>query len=200
MTETKLWKKPFFLILFLLSRTSLAEEPQLSHASSDLPINFANDIVPIFSKNGCNAGGCHGKSGGQNGFQLSLFGYTPSFDYAALTMESRGRRVFPAAPEHSLLLRKATGSAPHGGGQRFLVGSADYQLLHRWMRSGMPVGKPGDPVVERISVFPRVLALAPAGHQQLAVTALYSDGREEDVTQRAQFSAGEADYLQVSGS
>src|SRR5262249_55559226 len=32
----------------------------------DLPINFPNHIVPIFTKLGCNSGGCHGKSGGQN--------------------------------------------------------------------------------------------------------------------------------------
>ena len=37
--------------------------------SSPRPINFANEIVPIFTKAGCNAGGCHGKSGGQNGFR-----------------------------------------------------------------------------------------------------------------------------------
>ena len=29
------------------------------------PINFENDIVPILSKFGCNASGCHGKSEGQ---------------------------------------------------------------------------------------------------------------------------------------
>src|SRR4051794_5737419 len=40
-----------------------------------LPINFANQIVPIFTKSGCNSGGCHGKSGGQNGFRLSLLGF-----------------------------------------------------------------------------------------------------------------------------
>ena len=41
------------------------------------PINFANEIVPIFTKAGCNGGGCHGKSGGQNGFRLSLLGFEP---------------------------------------------------------------------------------------------------------------------------
>src|SRR5688572_10287569 len=35
-------------------------------------VNFPNQIVPIFTKAGCNAGGCHGKSSGQNGFKLSL--------------------------------------------------------------------------------------------------------------------------------
>src|SRR5262249_61935541 len=33
----------------------------------NLPINFANQIVPIFTKLGCNSGGCHGKASGQNG-------------------------------------------------------------------------------------------------------------------------------------
>src|SRR6266516_6687432 len=45
------------------------------------PINFANQIVPIFTKAGCNAGGCHGKASGQNGFKLSLLGFEPSEDY-----------------------------------------------------------------------------------------------------------------------
>ena len=36
---------------------------------------FANDVLPIFSKLGCNSGGCHGKAEGQNGFKLSLFGF-----------------------------------------------------------------------------------------------------------------------------
>ena len=38
------------------------------------PINFPNEIVPLFTKHGCNGGGCHGKSEGQNGFKLSLLG------------------------------------------------------------------------------------------------------------------------------
>ncbi len=33
-------------------------------------VNFPNRIVPIFTKTGCNGGGCHGKSAGQNGFRL----------------------------------------------------------------------------------------------------------------------------------
>ena len=70
------------------------------------PINFPNQIVPIFTKAGCNAGGCHGKSSGQNGFKLSLLGFEPTEDYEHLTKEARGRRVFPAAPDRSLLLMK----------------------------------------------------------------------------------------------
>jgi hypothetical protein len=38
------------------------------------PVQFVNDVVPVFSKLGCNSGGCHGKASGQNGFRLSVFG------------------------------------------------------------------------------------------------------------------------------
>src|SRR5438270_152559 len=84
----------------------------------NLPINFGNQVVPIFTKLGCNSGGCHGKASGQNGFKLSLLGFEPDFDYAALVKEARGRRVNPSAPELSLLLLKASGTVAHGGGKR----------------------------------------------------------------------------------
>ncbi len=45
--------------------------------ASPKPIDFTNQIVPIFTKAGCNAGGCHGKMSGQNGFRLSLLGFYP---------------------------------------------------------------------------------------------------------------------------
>src|SRR5437773_199525 len=51
------------------------------------PVHFANDVVPLFSKLGCNSGGCHGKQSGQNGFRLSVFGFDPKADYDALTKE-----------------------------------------------------------------------------------------------------------------
>ena len=60
------------------------------------------------SRFGCNAGGCHGKQSGQNGFKLSLFGFDTDFDYHALVTEARGRRVMVTAPEKSLLLLKGT--------------------------------------------------------------------------------------------
>ncbi len=65
---------------------------------TDLPINFSNQIVPIFTKLGCNSGGCHGKSGGQNGFALSLLGFVPELDFQTLVKEDRGRRSCPRAP------------------------------------------------------------------------------------------------------
>src|SRR5829696_1825 len=98
-------------------------------SAKNLPLNFGNQIVPIFTKSGCNSGGCHGKASGQNGFKLSLLGFEPAEDYEHLVKEARGRRVFPAAPENSLLLLKAVATMPHGGGTRLTKDSHSYRLL-----------------------------------------------------------------------
>src|SRR5262245_43632605 len=110
----------------------------VTRLEKDVPVNFASEVVPIFTKFGCNAGGCHGKASGQNGFKLSLLGFEPEEDYEYLVKEGRGRRLFPAAPEHSLLVRKATGQAAHGGGKKIDPESPFYRLLVRWIAQGAP--------------------------------------------------------------
>jgi hypothetical protein len=162
-----------------------------------LPINFANQIVPIFTKLGCNAGGCHGKASGQNGFKLSLLGFEPEVDYAALVKEARGRRLFPAAPDQSLLLLKATGTAAHGGGKRMEVGSDEYKLIRRWIAAGMPVGDPKDPTVIRIEIKPDHRILTRNNKQQFAAYAHYSDGSIEDITRRAQYESNDTEIAIV---
>ncbi len=166
----------------------------------DLPINFGNQVVPVFTKLGCNSGGCHGKASGQNGFRLSLLGFEPEVDYASLVKEARGRRVFPAAPDASLLLMKATGAAPHGGGKKIEKDSDEYKLIRRWVASGLPVGKADDPVVTRISVFPEGRVLPRQARQQIAVRAHYSDGSSEDITRRAQFESNDGEVASVDGN
>ena len=162
-------------------------EVQVSDAAQEVPINFANQIVPIFTKASCNSGGCHGKSAGQNGFRLSLLGFEPAEDYEHLVKESRGRRLFPASPENSLLLTKGVASVPHGGGKRLNVDSDDYRLLLRWVSQGMPEGSPSDPTVSRLEVLPAKRRMALDGEQQLVVRAIYSDGSVQDVTRSALF-------------
>ena len=165
-----------------------------------IPINFPNQVVPIFTKLGCNSGGCHGKSGGQNGFRLSLLGFEPTEDYEHLVKEARGRRLFPASPTRSLLLLKATGTLPHGGGKRTEVGSDEYRLIVRWISQGMRYGSADDPVVKSIDVFPSQRVMARGGDQQLIVTAHYSDGSCEDVTRQALFEANEKEMAGVDAS
>ncbi len=160
-------------------------------------LHFVNDIEPILTKSGCNAGGCHGKASGQNGFRLSLFGFEPKFDYDALVNEAHGRRVFPASPEESLLLKKSTGAAVHGGGSRFDEKSEAYKILHRWIAQGVPYGDEKAPTIARIEVMPRERLLAGVGEQQLRVVAHYTDGAARDVTRQAEYKAQQPDILKV---
>lgn len=173
---------------------AIAEFPvQVTHAEDPAPIHFANQIVPIFTKNGCNGGGCHGKAAGQNGFRLSLLGFEPEEDYEHLVREAHGRRLFPADPPRSLLITKGTAQLPHGGGRRLEPGSEDYDRLVRWVAQGMPKGSPDAPTVTEVKVFPTARTLALDSEQQLVVTALYSDGSTEDVTRSALFEANDKD-------
>ncbi|QDV33979.1 DUF1549 and DUF1553 domain-containing protein [Tautonia plasticadhaerens] len=161
------------------------------------PIHFANQVVPIFTKLGCNGGGCHGKSGGQNGFRLSLLGFEPELDYETLVKEGRGRRVFPTAPERSLLLTKAVAEVPHGGGKKLEPGSHEYDLIRRWIAEGMPEGAPDAPTVARIEVHPPDRVLSRGADQQLLVTAVYTDGATEDVTRWTQYESNVSDVAAV---
>jgi hypothetical protein len=164
---------------------------------SDLAINFANQIVPIFTKTGCNGGGCHGKSSGQNGFRLSLLGFEPTEDYEHLVKETRGRRLFPAAPDRSLLLLKATATVPHGGGKRLSIGSDDYNLMVRWIMQGMPYGTTNDAKLASIEVVPPIRTMSRNSEQQIVVLAKYSDGSVQDVTRSALFEANEKDLAKT---
>src|SRR5688500_20327727 len=85
--------------------------------------SFLRDVLPMLAKAGCMAGSCHAKAEGQNGFKLSVFSYDPKADYFEIVKEARGRRIFPAAPEESLLLLKPTMAVEHGGGERIEAGS-----------------------------------------------------------------------------
>src|SRR6516164_7154548 len=109
----------------------------ISHAAEGADrATYERDVLPILTRAGCNAGACHGKARGQNGFQLSLLGFDRDFDYNALAREGRGRRVFPEAPEFSLLLRKPAGELAHGGGKRLTPGRAAYETIRRWIAAG----------------------------------------------------------------
>jgi hypothetical protein len=152
-------------------------------------VDFRTEVVPLLSRLGCNAGGCHGKASGQNGFRLSLFGFDVPFDHAAIAREARGRRVFPAAPEQSLLLLKATAQVAHGGGKRMARGSAEYEVFRQWIAAGTPASAPDAPRVSRLRIIPGDRVLHPGDLQQLAVLAEYTDHSSRDVTRQSEFSS-----------
>jgi hypothetical protein len=163
-------------------------------------LNFELDVMPVLSAAGCNAGACHGKARGQNGFALSLLGFDPAFDFSAIVEEGHGRRVFPAAPENSLLLRKASLRVPHGGGERLKPGSPEYETVRRWIGSGMPRAGASAPTLERITIEPPEHVMPAGSTEELKVLAHYSDASVRDVTRLTNFTSNEPGVVSTSGS
>ncbi len=170
-------------------------------AIKDRPISFKLDVMPIFLRNGCNQGGCHGAARGKDGFRLSLFGFDPDGDHYRLTRELNGRRINLAIPEESLLVEKSTGKVPHTGGQKFAVGEQYYNDLVRWVDAGGPQDPAGIATPVSVDLFPKTALLDGKGStQQLIVRAKYSDGSERDVTSLALFLSSNDSSGKVSPS
>jgi hypothetical protein len=175
---------------------------KVESAKEDPAISFRNDVMPVFMRNGCNSGGCHGASRGKDGFRLSLFGYDPDGDYQKLTREQIGRRINLALPETSMVLTKSSGEAPHTGGKVFSKESESYQLLHRWLEAGAPnedVSKLATPV--SMEILPKQLLLeAPGQKFQITVRAHYSDGTDRDVTSMCLFLSSNDGSAKIDGN
>ncbi len=169
-------------------------------ASSGAALKFELDIQPILTARGCNAGACHGKARGQNGFALSLLGFDANMDYDAIVKNSRGRRLSPAAPRDSLLLVKATGQSPHGGGIRFGDADEEYRLLLDWIASGALRTTTSDPTLTSIAISPPPHALSAGQTEKLTVEATYSDGSTRDVTGMCAFQSNEAAVVSVDAT
>jgi hypothetical protein len=167
--------------------------------AADQPVSFANDVVPVLTKAGCNAGACHAKAGGgQNGFQLSLLGFEPAEDFEHIVLEGRGRRLSFGNPDQSLLLLKASGQVPHGGGLRLPKSSPGYDTIRAWISQGVPVDGASGPKLVGMEVEPKKGTLKRQGTQQLKAVARYSDGSVRDVTGMALFEANDKAMADVS--
>lgn len=175
----------------------LSVDVAVAPAAKDARLSFVGDVLPILAKAGCAGGSCHAKPQGQNGFSLSVFSFDPKSDYREVVKDQRGRRVFPALPAESLLLKKPTLAVEHEGGKRLEVGSPFYEIIHDWIAEGMLYQRPGEPVLDEIEVFPRDWRFAKSAHQQLVVTARFSDGSRRDVTHLAEFASNEKEIAEV---
>ena len=185
------------ILLFLSFGPAFALEPRVETRG----INFVNDVMPVLTKAGCNAGICHAKAGGgQNGFELSLLGFEPREDYEHLVREGRGRRLFPASPGQSLLLRKAAGTVSHGGGVRLPEDSPEYSLLRDWIEQGTPWDAGLDAELANIELRPSRGKLGRGKSTQLEAIAHYSDGSSRDVTRLALFESNDPALAEVTHS
>lgn len=186
----------FLYVVVILSTTSISVRADDGNTAAAV-VDFENELQPIFTRLGCNSGPCHGKARGQGGFQLSLLGFDPQQDFDAITKEGRGRRIFPAAPEQSLLIAKPAGTIPHGGGRRLEVNGPEYQTMVDWVRQGMPRKAPDAAKLISIAVAPASIVATPNQAQALTVTAKYSDGTDRDVTRLTAFQSNEAPVAAV---
>src|SRR4029079_15129996 len=149
---------------------------------------------PIFTMGGCATSNCHGSIRGQNGFKLSLFGFEPKPDFAAIA-----QRLDREHPAESLVLKKPTAQKDHGGGFRFAVDSLEYRTILEWIKSGAPYESDGSPRIASLKVFPEERILPEVGtSQQLVATATYTDGTRRDVTHLVQYSSNDPDTVEVT--
>ena len=181
------------LVLFTVMLTS-------AHANimtSETP-QFLKDVAPILDKQGCSIGMCHGKFGGQGGFNLSLLTLNPESDYKPIVHHNRGRRINLLEPEQSLFLLKPTGQVPHEGGLRFEPGSDEALTILRWIEAGAPF--PTDaPRLAKLEIQPNELVLtSPDAPAQLEVFAHWTDGSVEDVTAQVVYESKDPAIAEVS--
>jgi hypothetical protein len=152
-------------------------------------VSFGREVMAVLSKAGCNQGTCHGNQQGKNGFKLSLRGEDPEADFLAVTRDQLGRRVDRQNPKQSLLLEKAIGTLPHGGGKRFAAGSLEYDTLLGWIAGGLKRDPADAPHLVELQVTPsEEFLVAPRRDLQIRATASFSDGSRRDVTRWAVYS------------
>jgi hypothetical protein len=161
-------------------------------------VTFERDVQPVLTRAGCNAGACHGKARGQEGFALSLLAFDPEFDYRAVAKEGLGRRLSPSDPDNSLLLLKASGAVPHGGGNRLARGTDKYETVRRWVAAGAPRTPTDAPALTRVSLSTTQITAGFRRETPLRVFAHYADGTRDDVTELAAFQSNESGYAAVT--
>jgi len=172
---------------------------QVKNGLKDRAVSFRLDVMPVFLRGGCNAGGCHGAARGKDGFRLSLFGMDPAGDYTRLTREMIGRRINLAIPEESTLIEKSIGAVPHTGNKVFEADSTYNRTLLEWIAKGAHDDAPDVATVTGIEVFPKQIVLeGSAATQQITVRATYSDGTDRDVTNLALFMSNNDPVAKVS--
>ena len=180
---------------------------------ADRPVTFERDVVRILTKRGCNGSDCHGGVIGRGGLKFSLDAIEPGEDYEWIRrgggyqvlsgepLEPIEPRIDLAEPARSLLLLKPTETEPHEGGLRFEKDSSDYQTLLEWIRQGALFKDEETPQnlhVERIEVFPELAVLKVSGNHRILVTAHWSNGRSEDITDHVRYEALQPETLTVS--
>ena len=195
-----------FLCGHVYQNISFANNEQSNYAASKQNItkpsnlvDFENDLIPIFTKFGCNAGACHGSAAGRGEFKLSLFGGNPQADYEAIVRQLAGRRINLMHPEQSLVILKPTAQTSHGGGQVLDENGEAAQLLHSWIQQGATYETLRQ--LKRVEISPQKQVIANSATPiQLSANAHFSDGTIEDVTQWTVFTPEDTSAIEIDAA
>ena len=175
-------------ILLKLTSIGLAENREA--------IEFKNDLIPVFTKMGCNAGKCHGSAIGRGDFKLSLYGGNPDSDFEEIVRRMNGRRVNLSQPEESLIVLKPTANLKHGGRMLFDDDSESEQLLINWIKQGAK--NLNQRQLKHVEVTPRkFVATKTETTARLKVIAHYDDGATRDVTPWTTFVAEDSSAVHI---
>ncbi len=168
----------------------------LAAGGGETPVDFDTQVIPVFTKAGCNTGACHGAAVGRGGFKLSLYGGDPAADYRAIVLELKGRRINLAQPDDSLLLLKSTESLEHGGGYLLPDEGPGANRLRRWIAAGAERAHTrrlvSFQVQPKLRVAKRVGAIV-----RFKATARFNDGATVDATPWTVFTPEDAAAIEI---
>ncbi|MDG2222915.1 MAG: DUF1549 and DUF1553 domain-containing protein [Rubripirellula sp.] len=177
----------FTLVLFVAT---------IDNAQGDRPIDFDTEVMPTFTRQGCNAGSCHGAAIGRGGFKLSLLGSNSKLDHDAIIRHLEGRRVNLKRPDRSLLLLKPSEQVGHEGGLAMSDDSPSYERVHQWISEG--AYRSGLRQLVKLTVSPRKSTLPrPESSVSVRVKATFNDGSTTDVTRWTVFQAADPDAVSI---
>ncbi len=168
-----------------------------SMAAGEQRIDFDTEVMPVLTLHGCNAGSCHGAALGRGGFKLSLLGSNPAADHDAMVRHMEGRRVNLARPDRSLVLLKPSEQVGHEGGEVMPVGSAGFDLVHRWLTEGARRDGTRN-LVDLVISPPRITFEHPGESVSVRVNATFDDGSSADVTRWTVFQTPDPDAVTVA--
>ena len=182
----------------IYQNTSVANDESFGLATSNR-VDFENDLIPIFTKFGCNAGACHGAAAGRGEFKLSLFGGNPQADYKAIVRQLAGRRINLMHPEESLVILKPTAQTNHGGGHVLDENGEGALLLRNWIQQGASYETLRR--LERVEISPQKQVIANLESPiQLHADAHFSDGTKRDVTRWTVFTPEDTSAIEIDAS
>ena len=190
-----------FLCGQIYQNVSFANNDQTNFAASQSSdrVDFENDLIPIFTKFGCNSGACHGSAAGRGEFKLSLFGGNLQADYKAIVRQLAGRRINLMHPEESLVILKPTAQTNHGGGHVLDENGEGALLLRNWIQQGASYETLRR--LERVEISPQKQVIANLESPiQLHADAHFSDGTKRDVTRWTVFTPEDSSAIEIDAS